>query len=266
MSRRAILGLLLVLGVRAATTAAGAEEAVYRLSGADAHLFDQYDIDGYSLAVTLAPGGVLLATVRAGDHALASAAPMPGASSRDPSLLAAPDRDHLVRTLTRNTSTEVEGVVSILGWVASEIHYDPDRLRLQTPSAVFSSRRAYCVGYSELAVDLLRRAGILARTVQGILATDPGDPDYDARLGGVYHRWIEVFYPDRGWVFSDPASSINGVDVRYLAFGRRAWVRPRDLHITRLSLEGSLRYTVVPGGSSTIRMRRFEPAGPGGGR
>ena len=69
---------------------------------------------------------------------------------------------------------------------------------------MFASRRAYCVGFAELAVDLLRRVGISARTVQGILRTDPGADGYEAAIGGVYHRWIEVYYPDRGYVFSDP--------------------------------------------------------------
>ena len=36
----------------------------------------------------------------------------------------------------------------------------------------------------------------------------------DAGLAfGAFHRWIEVYYPDRGYVFSDPLSSVNGVDA-----------------------------------------------------
>ena len=66
--------------------------------------------------------------------------------------------------------------------------YDPDRDRNQDPAAVFASRRAYCVGYAELAVDLLRRVGISARTVQGILRTDAGADRYDPEIGGVYHE------------------------------------------------------------------------------
>ena len=31
-----------------------------------------------------------------------------------------------------------------------------------------------------------------------------GADRYEPEIGGAYHRWIEVWYPDRGYVFSDP--------------------------------------------------------------
>ncbi len=143
--------------------------------------------------------------------------------------------------------------------------YDPDRLRRQDPAAVFASRRAYCVGYAELAVDLLRRVGISARTVQGVLRTDPDADGYDASIGGVYHRWIEVYYPDRGYVFSDPSSSVNGVDARYIPFSRRALTRPRALTTRcRFPSSGQLVVPAGPGGTTmpcacAPRRRRPQP-------
>ena len=50
----ALLTLLIAGGARAAE-----ERAVYRAAGQDARLFDQYDNDGYSLAVTPAADGSL---------------------------------------------------------------------------------------------------------------------------------------------------------------------------------------------------------------
>ena len=119
------------------------------------------------------------------------------------------------------TNTQAEAVERILEGVATAVRYDADRSRKQDPAPSYASRRAYCVGFAELAVDLLRRAGITARTVQGILRTRSGVDGYDSHIGGVYHRWIEIYYPDRGFVFSDPSASINGVDARYIPFGRR---------------------------------------------
>ena len=105
------------------------------------------------------------------------------------------------------------------------------------------------------AVDLLRRVGITARTVQGILRTDPGNPDFDAAIGGAYHRWIEVYYPDRGFAFSDPHLSVNGVDARYIPFSTRALVRPKGLEVRLTALQGELNYDSIRAGETTVRLR-----------
>ena len=84
--------------------------------------------------------------------------------------------------------------------------------------------------------------------MQGILRTPPDAVGYDSRIGGVYHRWIEIYYPDRGYVFSDPSASINGVDARYIPFGRRALERPRGLTLTELESSGGLGFPVRKAG------------------
>ena len=67
-----------LLAVALAAGAAGADEiAVYRASGIDAGLFDQYDNDGYSLAVAPAAGGSLELRVRVSAGPLESRAPFP---------------------------------------------------------------------------------------------------------------------------------------------------------------------------------------------
>ncbi len=247
-----LLASVLVLSPRGA----GADElAVYRATGPDAKLFDQYDNDGYSLAVSPRVDGGLDLTVRVSGGPLASRAPFPTAVARDADILASPERDAFARTLAAGARSQAGAVERILAGMASYLRYDPDRSRLQDPTSVFASRRAHCVGFAELAVDLLRRVGIPARTVQGILRTKPGTDGYDARIGGVYHRWIEVYYPDRGFVFSDPFSSINAVDARYVAFGRRAFERPRNLTVTAIERSGALDFPVRRLPDATLRIR-----------
>ena len=87
----------------------------------------------------------------------------------------------------------------------------------------------------------------------------PGTDGYEARLGGTFHRWIEVYYPDRGYVFSDPLSSVNGVDARYVAFSRRAWTRPQNLALTSLFRTGDLSYVTRRAGDNTLRIRSIAP-------
>jgi hypothetical protein len=241
--------------------AAGADElAVYRAKGSDANLFDQYDNDGYSLAVAPGPEGALELRVRVSGQPLSSRSPFPTGMPRDPSLSASPERDAFASALAAGSRTEAEAVEKILSAIASSVRYDADRTRRQDPASVFASRRAHCVGYSELAVDLLRRAGIPARTVQGILRARPGTDGYEASIGGVYHRWIEIYYPDRGFVFSDPSSSINSVDSRYVPFGKRALERPRGLTVTQVQGSGRLNYPLLRLPDATLRVR---PVGAG---
>jgi transglutaminase-like putative cysteine protease len=243
------------LAAMVAAAAAAEQAARYRGEGEAVRLFDQYDNDGYSLAVLPARGGAVELVVTVSDSPLESHAPYPTGLARDPSLTAAPARDAFVERLVRGATTQAAAVERLLAGLASHVRYDPDRVRRQDPAAVFRERRANCVGLSELAVDLLRRAAIRARTVQGVLRAEPGSASYDAAVGGAYHRWIEIHYPDRGFVFSDPSASINGVDARYVPFGKRAYVRPVGLRLTPISLTGELNYSTVHAGKVDLRVR-----------
>ncbi|MEO8348553.1 MAG: transglutaminase domain-containing protein [Acidobacteriota bacterium] len=259
---RLLAGFLAALA-GAAAVGAGEQSARYRGEGEAIRLFDQYDNDGYSLAVLPARGGAVELVVTVSDAPLESRAPFPTGLARDPTLAPAPDRDAFVDRHVRGATTEAAAVERLLAGLASDVRYDPDRVRRQDPAAVFREKRANCVGLAELAVDLLRRASIRARTVQGILRGASGSPSYDPAVGGAYHRWIEIHYPDRGFVFSDPSASINGVDARYLPFGKRAYVRPRKLRVTPLSSRGDLGYSTVRAGRVDLRVRVSREPGAG---
>lgn len=246
---------LAVIALLAAVPGTAEETSVYRARGADAQLFDQYDNDGYSLSVALSPDGSLELTVRVSDAPLRSRAPFPTGLPRDPALSSAPERDGLARRLASGSTLQAEAVERVLLGVAALVRYDPDRLRRQDPAAVLASRRAHCVGFAELAVDLLRRLSIPALTVQGILRTRPDQAGYEPEIGGAYHRWIEVYYPDRGFAFSDPWSSVNGVDARYVPFARRSLERPRLLLLETVTASGRVSYPVRRSGEAIVRVR-----------
>ena len=259
------LGAVALAAALAAASSNGSadELAVYRAVGAEPGLFDQYDNDGYSLAVSRRPDGSLELSVRVSAAPLASRAAFPAASPPDAALTVAPERDAWARLLAAGAATEAEAVEKILAGIAAGVRYDADRSRRQDPASVFASRRAHCVGYAELAVDLLRRVGITARTVQGVLRTASSAEGYDSHIGGVYHRWIEIYYPDLGFVFSDPSSSINGVDARYIPFGRRALERPHGLTLMAVETSGRLDYPLLRLPEATLRVRPSEsPASP----
>lgn len=117
----------------------------------------------------------------------------------------------LARAVAAGSKTRYEAVSRILGWIAANIRYELDRSLAQDARAVLERRSAYCTGTARLAVALLEQLGIPAREIAGYVVEEiPGGQ------GAGFHRWIEVYYDDRGWVFSDPLASQNFVAATYL--------------------------------------------------
>ncbi len=129
----------------------------------------------------------------------------------------APEGDHartpierLARGLTVGAETRYEAISRVLGWVARDLEYDLDRSQPQDAESVLVRRSGYCTGIARLTVALLAAVDISAREVAGyVLSAEPGHPSG-------YHRWIEAYLPDRGWVFSDPLSTHHYVPATYL--------------------------------------------------
>jgi hypothetical protein len=137
-----------------------------------------------------------------------------------------PKLARLASEVTAGCRTQHEAVTRLVCWVSGAIRYRTGPDVPVRPLEVLEARQGSCVGASELAVALLRQAGIPARSVRGYLAPDtagpaPGAGTRTAELSLGHeglHRWIEVHYPDVGWVFSDPFRSVNHVCPRYLVF------------------------------------------------
>ncbi len=115
----------------------------------------------------------------------------------------------LARALTTGAVTRYEAVSRVLGWVSRSVRYELDRSLPQEPEAVLARRSAYCTGTARLSVALLAAVAVEAREVAGWVAERSGPA-----VG--YHRWIEVRYPDRGWVFSDPSTTHHFVPASYV--------------------------------------------------
>ena len=162
-----------------------------------------YENDGYRLRVT--PDGRAVIEV--------SLAPV---ASRAPFSL--PRRQagagavaRVARAVAAGAHGRYEAVERLLSWVAANVAYDLDRGADQSPERVLARRTAYCTGVARLAVALLDAVGIEAREVPGyVFAAVPGGPPAG------FHRWVEVRFPDRGWVFSDPLTSHHFVAATYL--------------------------------------------------
>lgn len=119
------------------------------------------------------------------------------------------------RQLTAGASTVADAVEAISNFVHDHITYT-----IPVPQdalAVFNSGKGSCQGYTRLTIAMCRAAGIPARYAHGYLV--PGE-DWGARVerfgvktnGGGFHAWLEVYYPDAGWAFTDGEYTKNYVD------------------------------------------------------
>lgn len=81
---------------------------------------------------------------------------------------------------------------------------------------LFETKRGYCDNFSTSMVVMLRSIGIPARWVKGFTegqydsATDNGDFKYTITNNDA-HSWVEVYFPNSGWVPFEPTPSFNNI-------------------------------------------------------
>lgn len=178
----------------------------------------------------------------------------------DPEALHVPQGFVLPRTLERLLSGENSGLGllrHVVVFVSRQIRLEEHDSGPQDAASVLRRGRGRCSGRANLAVGLLRAAGIPARTVHGVVVE---------RDGARWHRWGEAWLGHLGWVPFDPGVSVGAVSVRYLPmvgaadYGGRPAVRLvglDDAGFAGLPRRDGLR--VVPVGGVTVRCTAAEP-------
>jgi hypothetical protein len=122
--------------------------------------------------------------------------------------------------LVKGAKTEFDAVQKILTWLIDHMQYV---LTPQKYDAIYSlqSGKGNCQNYSHLAAALMRSSGIPVRIANGITMKKP----FDVVIGGSVlildmaqgrHSWIEVYFPDLGWVPFDPQQSELFVSNRFV--------------------------------------------------
>ncbi len=127
----------------------------------------------------------------------------------------------LADELTRDAKTEYGAVTSIMEYVADNIKYaynPPASDALHT----LHVRSGNCTNMAHLSMALLRACGIPARMVGGTSLNKqwriPID-DYKQiiqTMGQGGHAWIEVYFPDLGWLSYDPKQSKQFTSSRHV--------------------------------------------------
>ena len=140
--------------------------------------------------------------------------------------------------LAAGSQTVYQAASKILSAVKKRLSYDADGA--ETSAAALQAGRGNCVAFASLSLRWLNEAGIAGRAVTGIYLprTKLGIELKDAAL----HRFIEIYFPDRGWVFTDPNSTFGAVTAEYFYLGPAGadYSRFTGVRITRRRLASSL--------------------------
>jgi len=148
------------------------------------------------------------------------------------------------KEITAGAKNEFDAVQRILTWVIDHLNY------VLTPPQYgamysFETGKGNCQNYSHLSAALMRAVGIPVRIVNGVTLKHPytikmGTRSMTLKMAEGRHSWIEVYFPDLGWVPFDPQQTQLFVSNRFI----RVEV---GLDNEETSQDGLIRWTQVRG-------------------
>ena len=131
-----------------------------------------------------------------------------------------PSIQELATRLTEGVKTEFDAVQRVIAWVVDHVRYVSPPVRYD---AIYSleSGKGNCQNFSHLSSALLRANGIPVRIVNGVTFNQPFNIAWQKgtltfKMGQGRHSWIEVWFPELGWVPFDPQNTMLFVSTRYL--------------------------------------------------
>ena len=122
--------------------------------------------------------------------------------------------------ITKEAKTEFDAVQKILSYVINHMHYV---LKPEEYGALYSfnSGKGNFQNYSHLSAAIMRAVGIPVRIVNGVTLKKPfdvkvGEQTLTLNMAEGRHSWIEVYFPDLGWMPFDPQQSELFVSNRFI--------------------------------------------------
>jgi protein-glutamine gamma-glutamyltransferase len=134
----------------------------------------------------------------------------------------------LADSLTAGMTARIDQVRAVEGWLKREFTYT---LELPATGAdatleafLFSRRTGHCEYFSTAMAVLLRAKGIPTRNVNGFLGGEWNTgAGYLAVTGDRAHSWVEVWFPEWGWVPFDPTPAGTAALLDRAARGSWLW-------------------------------------------
>jgi transglutaminase-like putative cysteine protease len=139
-----------------------------------------------------------------------------------------PRIQRLADSLTAGMTSRIDQVRAVEGWLKRNVAYTldlPASPREATLAAfLFSRRRGHCEYFSTAMAVLLRAKGIPTRNVNGFLGGEwNAGAGYLAVTGDHAHSWVEVWFPEWGWVPFDPTPAGTAELLDRAARGSWLW-------------------------------------------
>ena len=136
-----------------------------------------------------------------------------------------PKIKELAARLTGRETTRYGAVDAILNYVCDAIAYQYTPPKYDALYGL-ETGKGNCQNYAHLALALLRASGIPSRLVVGQTLKDqwkiPLDDNGSSLVEGMgegLHAWIEVYFPDQGWLPCDPQQSRFFTSTRHIKYG-----------------------------------------------
>ncbi|MFB6111235.1 MAG: DUF3488 and DUF4129 domain-containing transglutaminase family protein [Halobacteriaceae archaeon] len=114
---------------------------------------------------------------------------------------------NLTANITAQADNPYEAAKAIENWLEANKRYS---LNVDRPDGniaeqfIFDMNEGYCVYYATAMVTMLRSQGIPARYVTGYTTGQQVSADTWVVRGYNSHAWVEVYFPDYGWIRFDP--------------------------------------------------------------
>jgi len=148
----------------------------------------------------------------------------------------------LAGRITAGEETILGKVVAVQKFLATNYRYNLNIPPSNDPHPIevflFDQKEGYCEHYATAMVLLLRHAGIASRLVSGFLSGE-WNPfgKYVLVREQDAHTWVEVYFPQSGWVLFDPTPSSPADRGTSLLVAYMDWMRTRwERYIVRYSI------------------------------
>lgn len=122
--------------------------------------------------------------------------------------------------LTKGVSTQFDAVEKVVSWVVDHVRYVNPPVQYD---ALYSLRtgKGNCQNFSHLTAALLRNAGVPVRIINGVTMNQPFHVSWEKgtltfKMGQGRHSWVEVWFPDLGWVPYDPQNMQFFISNRFV--------------------------------------------------
>ncbi len=126
-------------------------------------------------------------------------------------------QDQTLITSMQEVTSMSDAVREVLAWVDKTAPYNEEASQSQTWKDVLQRHFGNCVGRSNLAIEILKSMDISCRPVSGCLVNNQKS---------VFHRWMEVDYPEIGALQSEPGVTQDFISPYHIVLAPTKEVDP----------------------------------------